>query len=104
MAAVIKIVVPEVLRRQRKRHFHNGFLPAADINKNERRRFILRRPLLFLPVRERKTYGLNPHALKEQSPAFAGEDQIIWGLSYAREGGELHFEARGFSPVFPFPE
>jgi len=34
-----------------------------------------------------------------QAPACAGEDQIIRGLSYAREGGELPFEAWGFSPV-----
>ena len=42
--------------------------------------------------------GLNPRALKGQAPAFAGED--FPNRSDAREGGELHFKARGFSPVF----
>ncbi len=41
--------------------------------------------------------GLNPRASKGQFPAFAG---IRLGANIlAREGGGLHFEARGFSPV-----
>ena len=42
--------------------------------------------------------GLNPRALKGQAPAVAGEE--IKNVSNARAGGELPFEARGFSPVF----
>ena len=42
--------------------------------------------------------GLNPRALKGQFPAFAGIK--LPGSLFAREGGSLHFKARGFSPVF----
>jgi hypothetical protein len=36
--------------------------------------------------------GLNPHALKEQAPAFAGEDlRTKTEIFFARAGGDLPF-------------
>ena len=43
--------------------------------------------------------ALNGRALKVQAPTFVGEEFVPIGLSSAREGGELLFKARGFSPV-----
>ena len=42
--------------------------------------------------------GLNPHALKVQAPAFAGEEFRI--IPMPAKAGNCFFKARGFSPVF----
>ena len=46
--------------------------------------------------------GLNPHALKVQAPAFAGEDKLATKLLVPAKAGNCFFEARGFSPVIFF--